>query len=403
MNIILYCNSFFPAIGGREMVIHYLAKNLHELGHNVRVTGAGGWWRYRKLSFGYPVHRWPTLRGLMKETIQRAQLRLECSIWKTDIIHAHNTYPGGYTAAKVCEKNHIPLLITPHGMDIHVIPEIGFGHRLDPNKRKMSDYALKRASLTTAISANIKNSLNDAGISDQKIRLIPNGIDLERFQKNIAVDIRQHYRLQSDRQIILTVGNYHKRKGLELLIEAMPGIMAANKNVSLIIVGRSDDILKKKVRDLNLNNNVILTGPIQFPALSWSTGKKSLPQQTDKIDLLAAIYLQSDVYVSAAMDDGAEGLSLALLDATAAQLPIVATDISGNRDIVVDRKNGYIVPIRNTTKIATAVIDILNKPDKKQAMGKVSYQIASGYSWLNIAKQYVNIYFEVMEKQRLGI
>jgi glycosyltransferase involved in cell wall biosynthesis len=287
-------------------------------------------------------------------------------------------------------------------MDIHVIPEIGFGHRLDPNKRKKSDYALKRASLTTAISANIKNSLNDAGVLDQKIRLIPNGIDLERFQKNFAVDIRQRYRLQPDEQIILTVGNYHKRKGLELLIEAMPKIMTANKNVSLFIVGRSDDILKKRVQDLNLNKNVILTGPIQFPALSWSTGKKSITQQTDKTDLLAALYLQSDVYVSAAMDDGAEGLSLALLDATAAQLPIVATDISGNRDIVADSKNGYLVPIQNTTKIAEAVIDILNGPDRKQAMGKASYQIALGYSWQNIAKQYVNIYFEVMEKQRLG-
>ena len=403
MNILLYCNSFLPAVGGREMVIHYLAKNLQELGHNVRVTGVSGWWRHRKLSFGYPVHRWPTLRGLMKEAIQIAQLRLECSFWETDIIHAHNTYPGGYFAAKVCEKKQIPLLITPHGMDIHVIPEIGFGHRLDPNKRRLSDYALKRANLTTAISVNIKKSLNDAGVSDQKIRLIPNGIDLERFQKKFTIDIRQHFGLQPDAQIILAVGNYHKRKGLELLIEAMPKIMVANNQACLIIVGRSDAILEKKVQALNLHKNVILTGPIQFPALSWLPDKKSLPQASEMIDLLAEIYLQSDVYVSAAMDEGAEGLSLALLDATAAQLPIVATNISGNRDIVVDSENGYLVPIRNTTRIAEAVIDILHKPDKKRAMGRASFDIASRYSWLNIAKQYVNTYHEVIEKQRLGI
>ena len=380
------------------MVIHYLAKNLRSIGHNVRVAGVTGWWRYRKLSFGYPVHRWPTLRGLIDKTIKIAQLQLECSIWKTDIIHAHNTYPSGYIAAKACDKNHIPLVITPHGMDIHVIPELGFGHRLDPIKKKMSDYALSGAVLTTAISANIKHSLNKAGVTDEKIRSIPNGIDLERFQKNDAIDIRQHYKLPQDAQIILAVGNYHKRKGLELLIEAMPQILSYKKNVFLLIAGRSDDILKKSVQNLKLHKNVVLTGPIQFPTSALLSVKRSSQQQADQIDLLAAIYLQSDVYVSASMNEGAEGLSLALLDAAAAGLPIVATDISGNRDIVEDGKNGYLVPPADHESLAQAIIKILTDRQISNSFGEKNRIASEKYSWRKIAGKYLDVYKEAIGK-----
>jgi glycosyltransferase involved in cell wall biosynthesis len=398
MNILLYCNSFLPSIGGREMVIHYLAKNLGSIGHNVRVAGVSGWWRYRKLSFEYPVHRWPTLRGLIDKTIKIIQLRLECSIWKTDIIHAHNTYPSGYIAAKVCKKNHIPLVITPHGMDIHVIPELGFGHRLDSDKREMSDYALKAAVLTTAISANIKHSLNKAGVPDGKIRFIPNGIDLERFQGSSTVDIRQHYKLPQDAHIILAVGNYHKRKGLELLIEAMPNILVHRKNVFLLIVGRSDDILKERVESLKLYRNVILTGPIQFPASVLLSVNRSSQQRTDQIDLLAAIYSQSDVYVSASMNEGAEGLSLALLDAAAAGLPIVATNISGNRDLVENGTNGYLVPPGDHASLAQAIIKILSHEKVSDNFGKRNKIASKTYSWRKIASEYLGVYKEAIGK-----
>jgi glycosyltransferase involved in cell wall biosynthesis len=398
MNILLYCNSFLPAIGGREMVIHYLAQNLYQMGHRVRVSGVSGWWRHRRLSFEYPVHRWPTLRGLIDKTVKTTQLRLECSLWKTDIIHAHNTYPSGYIAAKVCKKNHIPLVITPHGMDIHVIPEIGFGDRLDPRKREMSDYALKVAVLTTAISANIKQSLNKAGVSDHKIRSIPNGIDLERFKKGVTIDIRRHYKLSLDAQIILAVGNYHKRKGLELIIKAMPQILSNRKNIFLLIVGRSDDILKESVENLKLHKNVILTGPIQFPASSLLSAKRSLQQQADQIDLLAAIYLQSNVYVSASMSEGAEGLSLALLDAAAAGLPIVATDISGNRDFVKNDKNGYLVPPNEHESLAQAIIKILSNKQISDGFREKNKIASEKYSWREITTQYLDVYKEVINK-----
>jgi glycosyltransferase involved in cell wall biosynthesis len=95
MNIVLYVNSFLPTIGGKEIVVHYLARELRQLGNTVRVVGPSGWIRMRKHTFDYPVHRWPTLRNVIKEKVMYARLYLDTRLWGCDVIHAHTTNPNG--------------------------------------------------------------------------------------------------------------------------------------------------------------------------------------------------------------------------------------------------------------------------------------------------------------------
>ena len=163
MNIVLYVPSYLPSIGGRELVVHYLATSLLSLGHRVRVVGPAGWWSHRKIRFDYPLHRWPTLRGFFRDKVAFTQLLLDTTIWGCDVIHAHSTYPSGYSAARLKTIKNFPLVITPHGEDIHTIPEIGFGQRLDPIQRPKIARSLQSAELLTAISDSIKASLLDAG------------------------------------------------------------------------------------------------------------------------------------------------------------------------------------------------------------------------------------------------
>ena len=83
------------------------------MGHNVRVLGPSGWWKYRNLQFEYPIHRWPTLRGLFEEQVTFAQLKMDVALWGCDIIHAHSTFPSGYAVTKLKKRKRIPLVITP--------------------------------------------------------------------------------------------------------------------------------------------------------------------------------------------------------------------------------------------------------------------------------------------------
>ena len=98
MKVVLYVNSFLPTLGGKQFVVHHLAKSLQELGHSPRVLGPSGIWKHRHLRMPYPVHRWPKLRGLLREQTWVAQLALDTAIWGCDVIHAHMTYPNGYMA-----------------------------------------------------------------------------------------------------------------------------------------------------------------------------------------------------------------------------------------------------------------------------------------------------------------
>lgn len=395
MNILLYVNSFLPAIGGKEIVVHYLAKELQGLGHKVRIVGPSGWIKNRHIQSGYPVHRWPTLRGFYKESVGYQTLRLDIACWGCDVIHAHTTYPNGYLASKMKQSPRIPLVITPHGHDIHVIPEMNFGHRLDPIKARKIEHALTRAELVTAISDSVRASIIDAGCDTDKIRSIPNGIDVNRFKQDHEQDIRSWLGLEPDTRLILSVGNYHPRKGHNVIIEAMPELISRIPKARLVLVGANQEPLSKLIDDLNLTNYVRLTGAIPFPF--QSDQRRPANKAHGLEDRLAGLYLQSDVYVSASINKEAEGLSLAMLDAMAAGLPVVATEISGSSDVLLDGKTGYLVPPGQHRQLSLALFNILGNEEDRAKMGCRGRQIAKRYHWREIAKQYLSVYTEAIE------
>lgn len=377
-----------PQIGGRELVVHYLARSLHTLGHQVRVIGPSGWRYHHKLRFGYPVHRYPLLSMRFPEPVRLFQLYLDNLFQGCDVIHAHTTYPTGYLAARLKRFKKIPLVITPHGADIHVIPELNHGLRLNPVFKSKIEYALKKADALTAISDSIAASLREAGAPEEKIVKIPNGVDVERFNKNSQKDIRKWLNLPYDAKLIVAVGNYHLRKGHEILVKAMPHVLTSEPNARLVIVGRGNTALEPLIKKHNLEGKVVLTGSIAFPI----NITEQTPSSANSTDWLAALYASGEAYVSAGIDEGSEGLSLALLEAMAAGLPIIATNISGNRDLIQDRKNGLLVPPSDSEQIANAILHILNNKSSRDQLGMRAQKLAEQYRWQKIAQQYIAIY-----------
>lgn len=392
MKIVLYINSFLPhAIGGREIVVHYLADAMKRMGHNVRVLGPAGWRNRNKATFSYPVHRWPTLGGRLDYQVNAVRLFMDIMLFGCDVIHAHNTTPTGYTAAKLKKFFSCPLVITPHGADIHVIPEIKHGLRLDPKKDAQVRYAVKHADALTAISDSVKQSLLDVGALPEKIYNIPNGIDISRFTKSTSMDINQRLELEKNARIILNVGNYHPRKGQDVLIRSMPGILSREPNARLVIVGRGTEILKPLVKELGIENAVRLPGLIKY--------RFSFPNEKtdeDSIDWLAGIYQRAAVYVSAGVNQGSEGLSLALLDAMAAGIPLVGTAISGNIDVIKDNINGLLVPPGDPEDLSKAILSLFNSTELSIKFSRNVQDDSRKYSWDAIARKYCGLYEEII-------
>ncbi len=390
-----------PTLGGRELVVHYLARSLHELGCDVRVVGPTGIMRYRNIQFQYPVHRYPTLirvssgKSILSSKLNDYQnyykLKYDITKFGCDIIHAHTTYPTAYVASLVTKKNSkIPLVLTPHGVDIHTIPHLNHGMRLNPILKPKIEMALSAADYVTSISEGMEQSIIDAGTDGRKIVRIPNGVDIKRYSSPVDFDVRSHFEIDKHAELIVTVGNYHPRKGHEVILEAMPSILRTNPHAHLLIVGRNTEKLMSKIKKYGIERNVTLTGTVPFSVNDSTIVVDGEFRQGQ--DILAAIYQSSQLYISAGTEYGAEGLSLAVLEAMASGLPIVASRISGNVDIVKEGGNGYLVEPSNPDQIADKVHYLLANQNKKIELSSNAKNTALEYGWVEIAKKYLKLY-----------
>lgn len=390
MNIVMYTNSFLPKIGGRELVVHQLSRALVRLGHRVRVLGPAGWLRQRSANPPeYPVHRWPLPRGRWREPGALQALRLDLKFWGADVVHVHNTYPNGYRMARLENRRLTPYIVTPHGEDIHRIPALDYGLRLQPEVDERIRVGLEHAAFTTAISDGIKQSLLDARVAEERIVMIPNGVDVDRFAHRPEADAARLWPQFRERRLIVSVGNYHPRKGHELLLRAFARVRRAVPDAALAIVGRRLDGLLPLARELGVEQHM-WTGPLPLPA-------------ADAPDQLAALLHMASVYVCASIDAQAEGLSLALLEGMAAGLPAVATRISGNTDVVFHQENGLLIPPNDETAMAEAIAALLRDPEAQTRMGRAAGATAARFSWMAIARRYAEVYQSAIDAYSPGV
>jgi glycosyltransferase involved in cell wall biosynthesis len=415
LNIVLYVNSFLPNIGGKQFVVYYLAGELHKLGHKVRVVGPSGVIKNKHCKFSFQVHRLTYLKtgkldwkysGLtwiykFREIIRFWALKINVYRFGGDIIHAHLTYPNGYLAVRLSHITNIPVVITPHGEDIRAIPELGYGFLLNPELKKRIEHSLKGASALTAISKSIMIDLLKANANKDKIRMIPNGVDIERFSAKEDIDIKDRMGIPKNSKLITTIGQYHPRKGHDILIKSMSLIVKLEKRARLLLIGKSDESLQQLTRKLDLDGYVIFAGEIQSPTLKFTNQNTSI--QDDQGDLLASILQNSELYVSAGIEESSEGMSLALLEAMAASLPVVASKISGNKDIVIEGKNGLLVTPGCIEETAQAILKILLDDEMRKKMSANAISTATEYDWIKIAKQYESLYRETIEEARRKI
>lgn len=161
-------------------------------------------------------------------------------------------------------------------------------------------------------------------------------------------ETRKKYGLRKDDLILSNLGMYNEQKAQEYLIQALPEVLEHHNNVKLLLIGWGDreNILREHIKKLNLKDHVILTG------------KK---QRKNVFELLSV----TDVYVSSSLW---EGLPIAMLEAMAFRLPVVATDVIGNREAVSVNETGLLVSARNPSALAGAILNIIHNPDLRRSM-----------------------------------
>jgi glycosyltransferase involved in cell wall biosynthesis len=308
------------------------------------------------------------LRGLMRKH-------------QVGLLHAHQYTPFFYAAlARGWVGPRVPILFTEHGR-----------HYPDPRKWKRilaNQVLLGRGDRVTAVGQFVKDALvRNEGIKADRITVVPNGIEVERFlvtpaQRAAAgAELRRGLGLSDDARIVLQVARFHPVKDHATAVRAFhlldtPGQAAPRANVHLVLVGDGErrGAIEQLVGELSLQDPSF-RGRVHF-----------LGVRTDIPRLTAG----ADVFMLSSLS---EGISVTLLEAMAAGLPIAATAVGGNAEVVVDEETGLLAPRRDIRALATALGRLCDDEALRRRLGAAGLaRVRLHFTQARMHEQYAALY-----------
>ncbi len=270
--------------------------------------------------------------------------RLVESGGSVDLIDAHYFYPDGVAAALLGSAFNCPTVITARGTDINLIAQYRF-------PRHMIQWAAGRAAAVITVCAALKDALVALDVPAEKITVLRNGVDLQRFRPVPRQEARD--RLALANITLLSVGNLVELKGHDLVILAL----ARLPGLELLIVGSGPE--EAALRALAAQEGV--SRRVRF------LGR--LPQEA-----LPEIYTAADILVLAS---SREGWANVLLEAMACGTPCVATRVGGTPEVITSPIAGELVDARTPVALAEAITRLLQRKTDRAAVRVYAEQ----FSW----------------------
>ena len=366
--------------GGAEVQSMELARSLKSRGWDVSVvsmlrpkTGA------KQLSeAGIPVRtldagRWNLFRSMLK---LRRILRAE----RPHILHCHMSN-AVLTARLARLMRRIPVVIgTLHGLKMYNVR--GTGWRVRETVNGLTDWL---SDMTTAVcDAAGEHYVSTGAISRQSMRVIPNGVDTERFRFDPAVRQRMRAELGVGNEFVwLMAGRFQLVKDHHTMIRAFARVASEAPKSVLLLAGE---------------------GPLRAELAELATGMgigsrvKFLGSRTDIADLMNA----ADGLVLSSIS---EALPMVLLEAAACKLPCVATDVGGNPDIVIHGLTGFLTPPSNPEALAGSMLRLCSLPSSvRDRMGEQARRhVASRFALGEVTGQWESLYSELLAKKEVRL
>ena len=234
-----------------------------------------------------------------------------------------------------------------------------------------------------AISEGVADSLATAGVDRQRVTVIHSGVDCDRFRPPTAqerADARAARGISDGEILVSAVGALEQRKGQRYLIEAI-GALAASIKVKCFIVGQGSvhKVLQGEIAVIRSLERIKLLG---------------------RVDDVRELLWASDIF---AMPSLKEGLGVAALEAMASNLPVIASDVGGLREVVEDERTGIIVPPGNSKQIASAIQRLAESEALRAQIGAAARARAvENYSMEKMAAQTLALYRECVRKRKKG-
>lgn len=221
--------------------------------------------------------------------------------------------------------------------------------------------------------------LRREGLPESRVIVIRNGVEAAGGEVADSRELRRELRLPDNALIVGMVANFTRPvKGVDYFLQAIPGVVAKVPNVRFLLVGRGKNETEVRARasELGADSHLLMTG---------------FRKDIDRF------YRLFDVSVLTSLS---EGLSLTLLESMNHGVPVVATRVGGSPEIVVDGKTGYLTPPRDVEAFSDRVVQLLENPGMRSAMGNAARELISREFMISdVARRYADVYKDVVNPQ----
>ncbi|MBI1338312.1 MAG: glycosyltransferase [Phycisphaera sp.] len=314
------------------------------------------------------LRRKPGVDLRVAKRIRRYQGRLGI-----DLYHAHQYTPFFYASLSRGVLGRPPILFTEHGRHY---PDYRRPKRVIANK-----FLMRQHDRVTAVATWVKRALVDnEGIRPERIEVILNGIDPERFAVPSAAlrqEVRRELDIAPDQPVILQVARFHPVKDHATALRAHAMVVRSIPGALLLLVGEGEERahIERQALELGVRERVRFLG---------------VRSDVPRIMAAADVFLLSSV---------SEGISVTLLEAMGCGLPIVATDVGGNGEVVENNVTGLLAPRGDHEGLGEHLVTLLRQPALRSRMGAAARQrLLDQFTQQRNHEAYAGIYAAMLDR-----
>ena len=379
MHLVILCHKFWPSVGGLQTYTQRLTEFLQAQGHRVDVfttRSPATAPRREQLAANLAVHRFPTRLAnhfpfhFMPRLLASAG---QDALRSADIIHSvgYQFFPTvlGYWVASVFD---IPHVVTPV-------------FTLNPEtwQRRLYDRALGRRLVHDARRVVVQSQRELELLREHHFELpdhsiIPFGVDAIQFERDADIaSLRQQLGL-TDEKVLLFVGKIMHSKGAFKALDALRQVLDAGLRVRLVMVGeihaRQREDFHAQIRTAQLDDHVILTGPVQHE------------------DGLMRYYQLADAVV---FPSQYEQFGIVAIEAAARGRPLLGTPVGVMQDLIPRHDIGLLHPFDDVARFATNIREVLSNPRYSANARTCQRQVMEEFDWRRIAERTEGVYEEL--------
>ncbi|TQI70765.1 N-acetyl-alpha-D-glucosaminyl L-malate synthase BshA [Gramella sp. Hel_I_59] len=375
MKIAIVC---YPTFGGSGVVATELGLALSRRGHEVHFVTYKQPVRLETISSHIRFHEvnvpeYPLFHYQPYELALSSKLVNVIKNYGIELLHVHYAIPhayAGYMAKKMLAEEgiEIPMVTTLHGTDITLVGN-------HPFYKPAVTFSINKSDYVTSVSESLKEDTLRHFDVKTEIEVIPNFIDVSKFQKKTFTDCQRELMAQSDEKIITHVSNFRKVKRVDDVVKIFFEIQkSVSARLMMVGEGPERETAEKLVRDLGMTDKVLFLG------------------QSNEIDKILCF---SDLFL---LPSETESFGLAALEAMVHSVPVISSNTGGLPEVNKDDFSGYLHDVGDVSAMANSAISILETEEVLRKFKRQAGETARDFDINMIVPRYEELYKKALIK-----